>query len=145
MYLTKEVKFHMAHMLANHEGECKNLHGHTYTLQITVFKDLDFKCEKSDMVIDFAVLNDIVKEKILNICDHSFAFWKNSTENLELKFSKLLKENKKKIVEFNFRPTAEMMSKWFFDVLQEALKRYDVGVKSIKLWETPTNMVEYTL
>lgn len=145
MYLTKEVKFHMAHMLANYNGECKNIHGHTYILQVTVFKNLDLKCENSDMIIDFGVLNKIIKEKILDVCDHSFACWKNSTEKLELKFSKLLKENGKKIVEFNFRPTAEMMSKSFFYILQEALKEYNIEIKSVKLWETPTNMVEYTL
>ena len=35
MVLNKEFKFDTAHLLPNHKGQCKNLHGHTYKLIIS--------------------------------------------------------------------------------------------------------------
>ena len=34
--IAKEFNFDMAHMLDGHDGKCKNLHGHTYKLQVEV-------------------------------------------------------------------------------------------------------------
>ena len=48
--VTKTVKFDAAHVLTNHQGLCKNLHGHTYRVDVSVTQAED---DASDMVIDF--------------------------------------------------------------------------------------------
>ena len=48
--VTKTVKFDAAHILANHKGLCKNLHGHTYRVDVSAAMSDD---EHGDMVIDF--------------------------------------------------------------------------------------------
>ena len=53
---TKTIKFDAAHVLTNHEGLCKNLHGHTYRVDVTVAQSAD---DTKDMVIDFKDLKKI--------------------------------------------------------------------------------------
>jgi 6-pyruvoyltetrahydropterin/6-carboxytetrahydropterin synthase len=67
MILTKEFKFDAAHKLAWHEGKCKNLHGHTYKLQVFV----SGKVNENGIIIDFYELKKIVSEKVLEKLDHS--------------------------------------------------------------------------
>jgi 6-pyruvoyltetrahydropterin/6-carboxytetrahydropterin synthase len=61
--VTKFYDFEMAHALWNYDGLCKNIHGHTYKLYVTV---MGVPCNDSDdqkngMVIDFGDLKRIVK------------------------------------------------------------------------------------
>ena len=71
--ITKEFKFEMAHALHGYDGLCKNIHGHSYRLWVTVrgrIKKED-KHKKDGMVIDFDVLKKIVKPLIVDKYDHS--------------------------------------------------------------------------
>ena len=45
--VTKTVKFDAAHVLTNHQGLCKNLHGHTYRVDVSVAQAED---DDRDMV-----------------------------------------------------------------------------------------------
>lgn len=67
MEITKIFTFDSAHRLPWHEGKCKNIHGHTYTLHITVKGELD----KNGIVIDFGDLKDIVKKNVIEKLDHN--------------------------------------------------------------------------
>jgi len=77
--VTKEFNFEMAHALYNYEGPCRNIHGHSYRLFVTVkgtpIKDV--KHPENGMVIDFSKLKKIVKENIINIFDHSLVLYYN--------------------------------------------------------------------
>jgi len=68
MKITKEFTFDSAHKLEWHPGKCKNLHGHTYRLQVTLEEELN----ENGIVMDFGDLKDIVKDEVLNKLDHSF-------------------------------------------------------------------------
>ena len=59
--IAKEFSFDIAHMLDGHDGKCKNLHGHTYRLQVEVGGPLHASGPKAGMVMDYADLKDIVK------------------------------------------------------------------------------------
>ena len=59
--VTKTIKFDAAHVLTNHEGLCKNLHGHTYRVDVSVAQA---EGDASDMVIDFKDLKRIASEVI---------------------------------------------------------------------------------
>ena len=66
MLITKEVTFDSAHFLTDYYGKCERMHVHTYFLQVT----LEGEIQKNGMVIDFALLKQIIKNRILNKLDH---------------------------------------------------------------------------
>ena len=76
--VTKSFKFDAAHVLTNHQGLCKNLHGHTYHVQASVTQSPD---DTSDMVIDFKDLKTTCEEVITTRFDHAFLY--NSTSAAE--------------------------------------------------------------
>lgn len=66
--LTKEFVFDAAHQLDWHNGKCKNLHGHTYKLQVTIGGNLN----KDGVLFDFGDLKNIVNNKVINLLDHHY-------------------------------------------------------------------------
>lgn len=71
--VSREFTFEAAHMLEGHDGACKNLHGHSYKLTVTVRgKPLkDEQSAKNGMLIDFKLMDDLVKREVINLLDHS--------------------------------------------------------------------------
>ena len=69
--VTKSVKFDAAHVLTNHQGLCKNLHGHTYRVEASVTQAPE---DTADMVIDFKDLKRVCEEVILARFDHAFIY-----------------------------------------------------------------------
>ena len=66
--LTKEFSFEAAHALDGYDGPCREIHGHSYRLFVTVkgcpaAGEGDPKC---GMVMDFGVLKRIVNEEIVS-------------------------------------------------------------------------------
>lgn len=101
MLITKRFTFDSAHKLINYKGKCKNLHGHTYTLSVTVKGRMD---KKSGMIIDLHTINDIVKSRVINILDHNF------------------------LNEFIKQPTAENIVIWVWDQLEKYLNLYKIEI-----------------
>ena len=136
--IAKEFSFDMAHMLDGHDGKCKNLHGHTYTLQVEISGELHAEGAKSGMVMDYSDLKAIVKAHILDNMDHAFIY--DLTSEKECKVASLLNTLDSKTFGISARTTAEQMAKYIFDTLT------DVGlpVSLIRLWETPTSYCEYS-
>ncbi len=66
MLITKEFTFDSAHFLADYYGKCERVHGHTYKLAVT----LEGEVQENGLLIDFALLKQIVKNRILNKLDH---------------------------------------------------------------------------
>ncbi len=71
--VTKSFTFEMAHALWNYDGPCRNIHGHSYQLYVTVIGDtnLDPGNTKLGMVMDFTDLKKIVKDLVVDVFDHS--------------------------------------------------------------------------
>ena len=138
MKVTKQFEFELAHMLADHPSLCKNLHGHSYKLFVTVDGPV-----YDDMVIDFKDLKEIVKTKIVEPLDHAFAYNSNTTDPFELDLIAVVLKHSKKSFSFPFRTTCENMSKWMYDELQFALAGTGCDVCKIKLYETSTSFCEY--
>ena len=82
--LTKKFNFDMAHALFGHDGHCKNIHGHTYQLEITVegIPRERLGTTNDGMVMDFGVLKSLVNELILNKLDHALVAPPFQTESL---------------------------------------------------------------
>jgi len=69
MILRKEYGFEAAHFIHNHPGKCRNLHGHSYKLFVSLEGQVH---PETGMIIDFDDLSKIVREKVIYALDHKF-------------------------------------------------------------------------
>lgn len=132
--VTKTVKFDAAHVLTNHQGLCKNLHGHTYRVDISVSQR---EGEDSDMVIDFKDLKSIAEAVICDRFDHAFIY--NTTSPGECEIAAVVEKNSMRTVAIPFRSTAENLAKYFFELLITHIP----NIASVKVWETAMSSAEY--
>ena len=106
--ITKQFNFETGHALYGYDGKCKNVHGHSYKLSVTVSGSpiTDNSNVKFGMVIDFSDLKKIVKEEIVDIFDHATVFNQN-TPHIEL--AKELQARDHHVILVDYQPTSEMM------------------------------------
>jgi 6-pyruvoyltetrahydropterin/6-carboxytetrahydropterin synthase len=138
--LTKIFHFEMAHALYGYDGPCKNIHGHSYELEVTVGgKPLnDPSHPKHGMIMDFTDLKAIVKEQIVDRHDHALLLNGNSPH----KDIPQLDSNFEKVVFTNYQPTCENMLVDFVSRVRKLLPA-NVSLISMKLKETPTSYAEW--
>ena len=139
--ITKQFSFETGHALYGYDGKCKNVHGHSYRLDVTVIGKpiADTGHVKYGMVIDFGDLKKIVKEEIVEVFDHATVFNKN-TPHVEL--AKELEDRGHNVLLVNYQPTSEMM---VIDFAKKISKRLPQNIKlhSLKLQETATSFAEW--
>ncbi len=144
--IIKEFSWDMAHMLSGHQGLCKNLHGHTYRMQVQVTSNNSGSTENAGlsdgMLMDFADLKGIVQKRIINNLDHAFMYWSNSNDPVEHQIAAILEKSDRKVVRVSFRPTAEEMAHSIYCELKEELKKINIVIEKIRIWETPTSYAE---
>ena len=106
--ITKSFSFETAHALYGYDGLCKNIHGHSYKLEVTVIGTpiVDNSHIKFGMVIDFKDLKKIIKSEIVDVFDHATVFNQN-TPHLEI--AKTLISNGHKVQLVDYQPTTEEM------------------------------------
>lgn len=88
------------------------------------------------MLIDFGDIKSMLKE-LADYFDHSLIIEKGSMREITLN---CLKEDVFRIVEIDFRPTAENFSKYIFDYF----KNKNISVKKVVVYETPNNCATYS-
>ncbi|RKF05187.1 6-pyruvoyltetrahydropterin/6-carboxytetrahydropterin synthase [Tenacibaculum lutimaris] len=139
--ITKQFNFETGHALYGYDGKCKNVHGHSYKLSVTVIGSpiTDTSNVKYGMVIDFGDLKKIVKEEIVDVFDHATVFNKN-TPHIEL--AKELKDRGHHVILVNYQPTSEMMVIDFAEKIQSRLPE-NIKLHAIKLQETETSFAEW--
>jgi 6-pyruvoyltetrahydropterin/6-carboxytetrahydropterin synthase len=139
--ITKQFSFETGHALYGYDGKCKNVHGHSYRLDVTVIGTPinDNNHVKYGMVIDFGDLKKIVKEEIVDVFDHATVFNKN-TPHVEL--ANELKQRGHNVMLVDYQPTSEMM---VIDFAKKIKQRLPSGIKlhSLKLQETATSFAEW--
>lgn len=138
MYTLKtEQSFDSAHFLYGYKGKCSNIHGHRWTIVAEIFSyNLTEDGQLRGMIVDFSDFKHDLK-LIADNLDHSLIYEKDT---LKSKTLEALKEENFKLIEVEFRPTAENFSKHIFDILMD--KGYNV--KSVTVYETPNNCAMYT-
>jgi len=139
--ITKQFSFETGHALYGYDGKCKNVHGHSYKLSVTVIgKPIsDNSNVKFGMVIDFSDLKKIVKEEIVDIFDHATVFNKN-TPHVELAAE--LENRGHHVILVNYQPTSENMVTDFAQKIKNRLPA-DIKLHSLKLQETDTSFAEW--
>ena len=139
--ITKEFSFETGHALYGYDGKCKNVHGHSYHLSVTVIGNpiTDTSQVKLGMVIDFGDLKKIIKEEIVDPFDHATVFNKN-TPHVEL--AQVLETSGHKVILADYQPTSENM---VIDFAARIQKRLPDAIKlhSLKLRETGTAYAEW--
>ena len=139
--LTKSFSFETGHALYGYDGKCKNIHGHSYKLYVTVIGQpiSDSENVKYGMVIDFGDLKKIVKEEIVDVFDHATVFNKN-TPHYELAME--LKTRGHNVLLVDYQPTSEMIVIDFAQKIQRLLPQH-IQLHSLKLQETETSFAEW--
>ena len=139
--ITKRFSFETGHALYGYDGKCRNVHGHSYKLYVTVIGRpiSDTTHVKLGMVIDFSDLKVIVKNKIVDVFDHATVFNKN-TPHVEL--AKELSDRGHNVLLVNYQPTSEMMIIDFANVIKQELPSH-VKLHSLKLQETDSSYAQW--
>ena len=136
--ITKEFKFEMAHALHGYDGLCKNIHGHSYKLWVTIRGAvLNERTHKKDgMVMDFDVLKSFVKPDIIDKYDHSLVLNANSP-HAEIDFSAF-----EKVFFLPYQPTSENLVSGFALQIKNKLPE-GVELYKLVLSETATSFAEW--
>jgi len=139
--ITKQFSFETGHALYGYDGKCKNVHGHSYQLFVTVIGTpiSDATNVKYGMVIDFGDLKKIVKEDIVDVFDHATVFNKN-TPHVEL--AKELQDRDHNVLLVDYQPTSEMMVIDFAKKIKQRLPE-TIKLHSLRLSETTSSFAEW--
>ena len=138
--ITKEFKFEMAHALHGYDGLCKNIHGHSYKLRVTVRGNVrQEKGHKKDgMVMDFSVIKDIVKPEVIDKYDHSLVL------NADSPHATIDLSAFEKVHYLHFQPTSENLVLDFVKTIKENLPSH-VELYKVVLSDTATSFAEWSL
>lgn len=130
----------MAHALHGYEGLCKNIHGHTYHLYVTLsgVPLNDASHSKHGMVIDFSDLKDIIKRQVVNVYDHALLLNGDSPH----KTLSSLTQNFEKVIFVDYQPTCENLLQ---DIVYKIRKQFpqECSLHSVRLEETPSSFAEW--
>lgn len=139
--ITKQFSFETGHALYGYDGKCKNVHGHSYKLSVTVIGKpiTDNTNVKFGMVIDFTDLKKIVREEIVDLFDHATVFNQN-TPHVEL--AKELINRGHHVILADYQPTSENMVVDFANKIKNRLPA-NIQLHSLKLQETETSFAEW--
>lgn len=135
--LVSEASFDSAHFLQGYNGKCRNIHGHRWTIKLEIYgQELEKIGHLRGMLLDFGDIKKELKE-LADYLDHSLIIEKNSMRETTLN---ALKEDGFRVIELDFRPTAENFSKYVYDYFTgRGLK-----VKKVVVYETPNNCATYS-
>lgn len=139
--ITKQFTFETGHALYGYDGKCRNVHGHSYKLSVTVIGSpiTDSNHVKYGMVIDFSDLKKIVQEEIVSKFDHATVFNKN-TPHIEL--AKELATRGHDIILVDYQPTSENMVIDFANKIKNRLPE-NISLFSLRLQETESSYAEW--
>ncbi len=139
--ITKHFDFETAHALYGYDGKCKNIHGHSYQLYVTIIGTPinDANHVKNGMVLDFGDLKHIVKSEIVDVFDHATVLNKNSPHAA---LGEKIKPHSPKVLLVDYQPTSENM---LIDFAEKISKHLPDAVKlhSLKLYETNNSYAEW--
>jgi len=138
--ITKEFKFEMAHTLMGYDGPCKNIHGHSYELRVTVAGRpiLDENHPKLGMVMDFGDLKKIVRETVIDQFDHALVL----NHKMPLLLTDEMKKHFGNIILLGYQPTSELMVADFAERISKKLPP-EIRLVHLLLRETVTSYAEW--
>ena len=138
--VTREFSFEMAHELGNYDGPCRNVHGHSYRLFVTLSGVPVNNAEnpKNGMVIDFTDMKDIVLRRIISRFDHSVVISSDFDEGKR----KMMENTFGNTVVVDYQPTCENLVADFAEMLKSELPA-GTSLHSLRLYETAKSCAEW--
>jgi 6-pyruvoyltetrahydropterin/6-carboxytetrahydropterin synthase len=138
--VTKSFTFEMAHALWNYDGPCRNIHGHSYQLFVTVkgVASTDLASTKLGMVVDFTDLKRIVNENVVDVFDHSVVISTRASQP----DIKRVEQMFEKFYVVDYQPTCENLVTDMASRIKKALP-VNIALFSLKLLETATSWAEW--
>ena len=119
-HLSILTHFAAAHNLLNYQGDCENLHGHNWKVEVTVHTEM---LDEAGLGIDFKILKKQTKE-VMAYLDHKYL---NDLDAFK-----------------GISPSSEHIAKFIFDRLTDSLSEYAVTVEKITVWESDNAYASYT-
>ncbi|MGF6116385.1 6-pyruvoyltetrahydropterin/6-carboxytetrahydropterin synthase [Janthinobacterium lividum] len=143
--ITRKLEFDAGHRIPDHKSQCRNLHGHRYTLELTLTGNVIEADGNSDngMIMDFSDVKSLAKQHLVDVWDHAFLVYEN--DHAVRKFLASLPDHKTVVIDRI--PTVENLAKVAFDILQAVfLDKFGTGLRLYKLvlHETPNCWAEIT-
>ena len=140
IHLKKIFRFEAAHALMGYDGRCRNIHGHSYEMRVTIkgMPIMDDSSPKNGMVMDFGDLKRIVNEEIIDHYDHAFII----NHNMSQDFIDEVKRNYERIIVLPYQPTTELM---LIDFSKKIKSRLPGNVQLVKIFlkETEGSFAEW--
>ena len=138
--VSKIFDFETAHALWGYDGKCKNIHGHSYRLTVSVTGTIisEEGNKKLGMIIDFSDLKTIVKEAVINDFDHCLLV-NGATPHAEYAE---VEHGFSKIMLCEYQPTCENMLADMVNRISSRLPE-NIALKHVKLQETSTSFAEW--
>jgi 6-pyruvoyltetrahydropterin/6-carboxytetrahydropterin synthase len=130
----------MAHALHGYDGLCKNIHGHSYKLWVTLRGNIleESGHKKDGMVLDFSLLMKLVKPSIIDKYDHSLVLNANSP-HADIDLSAF-----EKVFFLPYQPTSENLVSDFVSMIKDQLPE-NIELYKVVLSETANSFAEWCL
>lgn len=143
--ITRKLEFDAGHRIPDHKSQCRNLHGHRYTLEITLTGAvIEAECNSDNgMIMDFSDIKALAKEHLVDRWDHAFLVYEKDQQVRD--FLATLPGHKTVVIDRI--PTVENLAQVAFGILKAAFKdRFGTGLHLHKLvlHETPNCWAEIT-
>ncbi len=138
--ITKEFHFEAAHALTGYDGPCKNIHGHSYGLSVTIkgAPQQDDTSPKTGMIMDFSDLKKMIKTNIIDHFDHALILNKNHPHEV----IRILRESFSNLVFVDYQPTSENLLADFAERIRKILPE-KVELAKLRLRETGSSFAEW--
>lgn len=141
--ITRKLEFDAGHRIPDHKSQCRNLHGHRYTIEITLVGEVIEEEGSSDngMLMDFSDVKSLAHQHLVDVWDHAFLVYEKDAPVRD--FLAGLPDHKTVVI--NKIPTVENLARTAFDILKPVYSdRYGTGLKLHKLvlHETPNCWAE---
>ncbi len=117
--LTVEVGFSAAHQLRGYKGNCENMHGHNWRVQINITAE---RLNEIDIAMDFREIKQIARE-VISPLDHAFL-------NEVFPFTEK-------------NPSSENIAKWIYDSLKKRVNNDGIRVAGVTVWESDSASASY--
>jgi 6-pyruvoyltetrahydropterin/6-carboxytetrahydropterin synthase len=143
--ITRKLEFDAGHRIPDHKSQCRNLHGHRYTLEITLTGEVIDADGNSDngMIMDFSDVKALAKQHLVDVWDHAFIVYEKDDKVLD--FLSSLPDHKTVVIDRI--PTVENLAQVAYTILKTVfIDRFGTGLRLHKLvlHETPNCWAEIT-
>lgn len=140
--VTRHIEFEAAHLLEGYKGRCGSLHGHSYSLEVTVSISEEKRSQHDfGFVMDFKALDFILEQYIP---DHCFITnINNGPDTVDGSIANIVESNNLRIFKMDGAPSAENMVNMFAKDLQSLVEKNGFEVQEIKLWETTNSYASW--